>query len=304
MTESRNASAKEDFCHESLQPLLLFCNIHKKQLEVPICETRIAELQGVVSGPQSAVKLRRQRHTLEEWEELDDQFRFEIGAESGASATAAPAAETAKDAVPPQAQTGVTWPLTEWAQREKLGYRFVAGIEDLRFGQHHRQISAGTCYCGPSHEGENFVAIKRKLEANKKLRFGEVEKFDPILKKKPSTKCPWTEIDVTHDTMTLRAAVRTWRFCTTGLDGLEEETVMRNAFEAMKPEKAGIWVLCSAPYIYFEFSNIFFRISRCCLPCGRRMRLMPSHTQGCESFHAESGFQLLKDAQLYSSEQI
>ena len=136
--------------------------------------------------------------------------------------------------------------LKEWAQGERLGARFQSGIEEL-------VKQGGLCtvtdkfledlgYRLPAMRNKIMDAIKRKFRGSRKVRFGEIVKHDPILKKRPTGKCAWTEIDhieVTHENMALRAAVRTWRFCATGLDGLEEETLMRKAFQAMKPEKAG-----------------------------------------------------------------
>ena len=87
-------------------------------------------------------------------------------------------------------------------------------------------------------------AIRRKLAGNKQVRFGEVEKLEPILHKRPKfTKCPWVdlaEIEEGHDKETLQAAMTTWRFCATGVDGLEETSLMREVFKAWKPKpKAG-----------------------------------------------------------------
>ena len=77
-------------------------------------------------------------------------------------------------------------------------------------------------------------AIKRKLIGSRTVRFGEVLKFEPILNQKPRfSKCPWVdldEIEVRNDKVTLQAAITTWRFCATGLDGQEETTLMDNAF--------------------------------------------------------------------------
>ena len=77
-------------------------------------------------------------------------------------------------------------------------------------------------------------AIKRKLIGSRTVRFGEVLKFEPILNQKPRfSKCPWVdldEIEVRNDKVTLQAAITTWRFCATGLDGQEETSLMENAF--------------------------------------------------------------------------
>ena len=83
-------------------------------------------------------------------------------------------------------------------------------------------------------------AIKRKLVGNKQVRFGEVVKFEPILHNKPRfSKCPWVDladIEGRHDKATSKAAMTTWRFCATGVDGLEETSLMREVFEAWKPK--------------------------------------------------------------------
>jgi selenocysteine lyase/cysteine desulfurase len=155
--------------------------------------------------------------------------------------------------------------LTEWAQREKLGARFESGIEAL-------VKQGGLCtttdkfleelgYRLPAMRKKIMEAIKTKFRGNRKVRFGQIVKHEPILKKRPNGKCPWTEIDhieVTHDNMALRAAVRTWRFCATGFDGLEEEALMRKAFQAMKPEKAGNWVVPSHMFQTFWCGSIGF----------------------------------------------
>lgn len=134
--------------------------------------------------------------------------------------------------------------LTEWAQREKLGPRFKAGIEDLvkqgGLCTTTDQFLLGLGIMLPAMRKKILEACKRKLIGNKRVRFGEVRKFEPILNKKPSTKCPWVEIDeieVRHDKVTLLAAIRTWRFCTTGVDGLEEISLLRDAFEIWRPQK-------------------------------------------------------------------
>ena len=155
--------------------------------------------------------------------------------------------------------------LSEWAQREKLGARFESGIEAL-------VKQGGLCtttdkfleelgYRLPAMRKKIMEAIKTKFRGNRKVRFGQIVKYEPILKKRPNGKCPWTEIDhieVTHDNMALRAAVRTWRFCATGFDGLEEEALMRKAFQAMKPEKAGNWVVPSHMFQTFWCGSIGF----------------------------------------------
>ena len=158
--------------------------------------------------------------------------------------------------------------LTEWAQQEKLGPRFKAGIEDLvkqgglwsvvvqrppllyqifysGFKPGAQLLLLGIIELGigimlPAMRKKILHACRRKLMGNKRVRFGEVLRFEPILHKKPSTKCPWLEIDeieVRHDNLTLQAAIRTWRFCTTGVDGLEEISLLRDAFEIWRPQK-------------------------------------------------------------------
>ena len=89
--------------------------------------------------------------------------------------------------------------LTEWAQREKLGARFESGIEAL-------VKQGGLCtttdkfleelgYRLPAMRKKIMEAIKTKFRGNRKVRFGQIVKYEPILKKRPNGKCPWTEID-------------------------------------------------------------------------------------------------------------
>eukprot|EP00438_Fugacium_kawagutii_P015796 Skav230684 [mRNA] locus=scaffold2202:105575:105952:- [translate_table: standard] len=71
----------------------------------------------------------------------------------------------------------------------------------------------------------------------KKTRFGETVWFDPVLNKRPTGKCVWTEMDYVetkYDKATYRAAFTTWRFCTTGVDGLEEEQLLRDTFDSWR----------------------------------------------------------------------
>ena len=122
--------------------------------------------------------------------------------------------------------------LTEWAQQEKLGPRFKAGIADLvkqgGLCTTTDQFLFGIGIMLPAMRKKILHACRRKLMGNKRVRFGEVLRFEPILHKKPSTKCPWLEID--------EIEVR-WRFCTTGVDGLEEISLLRDAFEIWRPQK-------------------------------------------------------------------
>ncbi|CAL1143164.1 unnamed protein product [Cladocopium goreaui] len=139
--------------------------------------------------------------------------------------------------------------LTEWARREKLGTKFVSAIGEVVKNGGLRKVNDKFLL-----EELNIRllpmrrtilnAIKRKLVGNKTVRFGEVEKFEPILINKPKfSKCPWidlAEIEERNDQATLRAAMRTWRFCATGLDGQEERSLMYDAFNAWKPKPKGI----------------------------------------------------------------
>ena len=139
--------------------------------------------------------------------------------------------------------------LTEWATKENLGPKFQSGlVEIIKLGG-LRQVNAEFLAEKlnirlPQLQKKIFEAIKRKLSGKKKVRFGEVVKFEPILTKKPKyTKCAWVdaqEMEDRHEQATLQAAMRTWRFCATGLDGLEEESLTQDVFEAWKPKpKAG-----------------------------------------------------------------
>ena len=60
------------------------------------------------------------------------------------------------------------------------------------------------------------------------------------------THCPWVdlaEIEEGHDKETLQAAMTTWRFCATGVDGLEETSLMREVFapETLPPSHPRLW---------------------------------------------------------------
>eukprot|EP00435_Cladocopium_sp_Y103_P033642 s714_g8.t1 len=138
--------------------------------------------------------------------------------------------------------------LTEWARKEKLGSKFQSKLEQLvRLGGLRVVTDKYLLDLGimlPALRKKILEAIKRKLIGNRKVRFGEVLKFEPILNKKPSTKCPWVELDeieVRHDTATWQAAIRTWRFCATGVDGLEDISLMRDVFNAWKSTPKGIF---------------------------------------------------------------
>eukprot|EP00435_Cladocopium_sp_Y103_P076070 s11_g75.t1 len=117
--------------------------------------------------------------------------------------------------------------LTQWAKTEKLGSKFQSKLEELvrlgglRIVTDQYLMDLGIVLL--AMRMKILDAIRRKLIGNRKVRFGEVLKFEPILNKKPSTKCPWVELDeieVRHDTATWQAAIRTWRFCATGVTGL------------------------------------------------------------------------------------
>ena len=139
--------------------------------------------------------------------------------------------------------------LTEWAQREKLGTKFVSAIPEVVQNGGLRKVTDKFLFedlkIRLTPMRRNILeAIRRKLAGNKQVRFGEVEKLEPILHNRPKfTKCPWVdlaEIEEGHDKETLLAAMTTWRFCATGVDGLEETSLMREVFEAWKPKpKAG-----------------------------------------------------------------
>eukprot|EP00435_Cladocopium_sp_Y103_P035539 s765_g9.t1 len=131
--------------------------------------------------------------------------------------------------------------LTEWAQKEKLGSRFLSHLEELIKQGGLRKVTDKVLrdlgIMLPALRKKILVAIKRKLVGNQKVRFGEILKFDPILTKIPNRGCPWLNIDaieVRHDRDTWQAAIRTWRFCSTGMDGLEEISLLRDVFDAWK----------------------------------------------------------------------
>ncbi|CAL1150446.1 unnamed protein product [Cladocopium goreaui] len=158
--------------------------------------------------------------------------------------------------------------LAEWAKREKLGARFQSGLEEVvKQGGLHTVTDTFLSGLGimlPGMRKKILDSIKRKLVGNKKVRFGEIMKYDPILNKKPSTKCPWVEIDeieVRHDKETWQAAIRTWRFCTTGLDGLEEISLLRKAFDTWRPKPKGFLRMLQE---MLEGIGAFFTSMPCC----------------------------------------
>ena len=142
--------------------------------------------------------------------------------------------------------------LTEWAQREKLGTKFVSAIPEVVQNGGLRKVTDKFLFedlkIRLTPMRRNILeAIRRKLAGNKQVRFGEVEKLEPILHKRPKfTKCPWVdlaEIEEGHDKETLQAAMTTWRFCATGVDGLEETSLMREVFapETLPPSHPRLW---------------------------------------------------------------
>eukprot|EP00438_Fugacium_kawagutii_P032864 Skav216123 [mRNA] locus=scaffold1946:242365:242742:+ [translate_table: standard] len=104
----------------------------------------------------------------------------------------------------------------------------------------------------------------------KRTRFGETLWFDPVLKKRPTGKCPWTEVDhieTRYDKDTYRAAFRTWRFCTTGADGLEEEQLLRDAFDSWpqpQPPEPQENPVAQFFQDLFEGLGAFFTATPCC----------------------------------------
>eukprot|EP00435_Cladocopium_sp_Y103_P002590 s3820_g1.t1 len=77
--------------------------------------------------------------------------------------------------------------LTEWAKKEGLGFRFQSGLEEIvRLGGLHvvndkKLLDLGIML--PAIRKKILQAIRRKLAGNRKVRFGEVRKFEPILHK-------------------------------------------------------------------------------------------------------------------------
>ena len=134
--------------------------------------------------------------------------------------------------------------LTEWAVKERLGARFKGAIPEIvQMGGLHILNNAVLVDLGialPALRIKVMESVRTKLAGCRQIRWGQIEYFDSILRKKPSLKCPWCEIDeieVRHDKMALKAAVTTWKFMTTGFDGLERESLMRKAFDAMRPKR-------------------------------------------------------------------
>ena len=96
----------------------------------------------------------------------------------------------------------------------------------------------------PGMRKKILEACRRRLAGSREVRFEvQVDRYEPILKNYPRRGSCWNCIDdleVKTDKRKLLAAVRTWRFCTTGIDGLEEIHLLRTAFEGWRPKKAGI----------------------------------------------------------------
>eukprot|EP00438_Fugacium_kawagutii_P014063 Skav204170 [mRNA] locus=scaffold903:426752:427123:+ [translate_table: standard] len=81
---------------------------------------------------------------------------------------------------------------------------------------------------------------KMKVMGMKKLRFGEVESYEPVLESRPSAKNHWADLgdlEKQMDKETSRAAFQMWRFSTTGQDGLEEQELLRDAFQSWKSQR-------------------------------------------------------------------
>eukprot|EP00438_Fugacium_kawagutii_P009858 Skav229355 [mRNA] locus=scaffold3209:21972:27400:- [translate_table: standard] len=80
----------------------------------------------------------------------------------------------------------------------------------------------------------------------KRVRFGAVERFDPILSTRPSGKCVWSGIRQSEKQLNkaaVSAAFKTWRFCATGVDGEEDAALVQDSFEAWrsKPPESGMF---------------------------------------------------------------
>ena len=87
-------------------------------------------------------------------------------------------------------------------------------------------------------------AIKQKCKGGKKLRFGKVERYEPTLTKRPYPKCVWVEVREWEDREGWRAArpaLSTWRFFTTGTDGLDDFYRLKDAFQGWKDAMPKGW---------------------------------------------------------------
>ena len=162
--------------------------------------------------------------------------------------------------------------LAEWAQRESLGLKFRAGLDTIvargglrtvkdEFLQEELGIRLQV------QRKRILDAIKRKLGGKKKVAFGEVVEFEATLAKKPKfTQCIWVDLDeiqAGHDEATLQAAMRTWRFCTSGVDGLEDVSLVQDVFNAWKPKPKAWncvvgWILSIHLLIHWVFHDSSF----------------------------------------------
>ena len=139
--------------------------------------------------------------------------------------------------------------LTEWAKKEKLGSKFINSLVEIVNRGGLRKVTEEFLENEllirlPTLRGTILAAIKLKLTGNKKARFGDVESYEPVLTQPPKfSKCLWmdlADIEERHDKVTLQAALTTWRFCATGIDGKEEDSLKQTVFDAWKPkQKAG-----------------------------------------------------------------
>mmetsp|Transcript_54599 Transcript_54599/g.86794 ORF Transcript_54599/g.86794 Transcript_54599/m.86794 type:complete len:222 (-) Transcript_54599:103-768(-) len=140
--------------------------------------------------------------------------------------------------------------LTEWAKKEKLGSKFINSLVEIVNRGGLRKVTEEFLENEllirlPTLRGTILAAIKLKLTGNKKARFGDVESYEPVLTQPPKfSKCLWmdlADIEERHDKVTLQAALTTWRFCATGIDGKEEDSLKQTVFDAWKPKQKGIF---------------------------------------------------------------
>ena len=162
--------------------------------------------------------------------------------------------------------------LTEWAQKERLGVKFQSSLAEIvsRGGLQrvNDQVLLGLGIQFGPMRNKILKAIKRRLVGTRTVRFGDTVIFEPILKKPPKySQCPWVDVDemeVRRETAILKAAFRTWRFCATGMDGLEEVSQMQEVFDAWKPKpKAGncvlqgiLWIHLLIPWILHDSPSL------------------------------------------------
>eukprot|EP00438_Fugacium_kawagutii_P016922 Skav236279 [mRNA] locus=scaffold2289:185842:186414:+ [translate_table: standard] len=162
--------------------------------------------------------------------------------------------------------------LSEWAAKEKLSSRFKEELSNI--------VQKGGLQIVTDKYLQDIgimmypmrVKILQACEiklggCKKRVRFGAVERFDPILSTRPSGKCVWSGIRRSEKQLNkaaVSAAFKTWRFCATGVDGEEDAALVQDSFEAWrsKPPESGMFEQIFQDLL--EGIGAFFSTIPCC----------------------------------------